>query len=52
MRSPGVSDEGHALLEQRGTLPVVDGKHACHSELTADSEVARAVQAEALRPVE
>ncbi|MBI1816155.1 MAG: phosphomethylpyrimidine synthase ThiC [Deltaproteobacteria bacterium] len=52
MRSPGVSEEGHALLEQRGTLPVVDGKHACHSELTADSEVARAVQAEALRPVE
>ncbi len=52
MRSPGVSDEGHALLEQRGTLPVVDGKHACHSELTADTDVARAVQAEALRQVE
>jgi phosphomethylpyrimidine synthase len=36
MRSPGVSDEGRALLEQRGSLPVVDGKHACHSDLVSE----------------
>src|SRR6185369_7780462 len=27
MGSPGMSEDGRALLRQRGTLPVVDGKH-------------------------
>jgi phosphomethylpyrimidine synthase len=41
IRSPGVGDEGRALLRQRGTLPVVDGKHACHSD--RESEPSRAM---------
>ncbi|HVN86686.1 MAG TPA: phosphomethylpyrimidine synthase ThiC [Candidatus Binatia bacterium] len=44
LHSPGLSDEGEALLKQRGTLPIVHGKHACHSELTPEAEAARALQ--------
>ena len=45
MKSPGVGDEGRELLRKRATaLPVVEGKHACHSEHTADPEEAKAVQ--------
>ncbi|MCC6766452.1 MAG: phosphomethylpyrimidine synthase ThiC, partial [Deltaproteobacteria bacterium] len=44
MRSPGVSDEGRALLRQRGTLPVVEGKHACHSDLVREPDVAKDLQ--------
>jgi phosphomethylpyrimidine synthase len=51
MRSPGVGQEGRELLRQRGVLPVVEGKHACHSELTPDAEVARTVQLEAWHAV-
>jgi phosphomethylpyrimidine synthase len=43
--SPGVGAEGRRVLEQRGhVLPVVGAKHACHSDVAADPEVARAVQ--------
>ena len=43
--SPGVGDEGRELLRQRaGALPVVEGKHACHSELTPRAEDAKALQ--------
>jgi len=46
MRSPGVGEEGRALLERRArAVPVVSGKLACHSELTPDAEAAKAVQA-------
>jgi phosphomethylpyrimidine synthase len=38
--SPGVSEEGRKLLEQRGV------KHACHSDNVADAEKARRVQRE------
>src|SRR5437899_931907 len=45
-RSPGVGEEGGALLRERArVLPVVDGKHACHSEHVPDAERAQAVQA-------
>jgi phosphomethylpyrimidine synthase len=48
VRSPGVGDEGRQLLRQRArALPVVDGKHACHSDLTPSAEDAKAVQATA-----
>ncbi|HYR96398.1 MAG TPA: phosphomethylpyrimidine synthase ThiC [Candidatus Binatus sp.] len=44
-RSPGVGEEGRELLRQRAReLPVVEGRHACHSELVPDAERARAVQ--------
>jgi len=36
MRSPGVGEEGRALLRQRGALPIVEGKHACHSDLVSE----------------
>ena len=43
-KSPGVGDEGRDLLRRRAAaLPVVEGKHACHSDL-ADAERAHAVQ--------
>ena len=46
--SPGVGEEGQELLRQRErALPVIDGKHACHSELTPSTEEAKAVQATA-----
>ncbi|MFN8640610.1 MAG: phosphomethylpyrimidine synthase ThiC [Candidatus Binatia bacterium] len=45
MRSPGVSVEGRALLAQREVaLPVVDGRRACHSDVTADDGEARQIQ--------
>jgi phosphomethylpyrimidine synthase len=45
MRSPGVGAAGRELLRQRtAPLPVVEGKHACHSDLVPDAEHARAVQ--------
>ena len=45
-RSPGVGEEGQELLRQRArALPIVDGKHACHSELTPSPDEAKAVQA-------
>jgi phosphomethylpyrimidine synthase len=47
MRSPGVGEAGRDLLAQRAaTLPVVGGKHACHSELVADEGAARRIQGE------
>src|SRR5207247_5164547 len=39
-QSPGVGGEGRKLLGQRA-VPVVAGKHACHSEQVADAERAR-----------
>jgi phosphomethylpyrimidine synthase len=43
--SPGVGDEGRELLRRREqALPVIDGKHACHSDHVPDAEGARAVQ--------
>jgi phosphomethylpyrimidine synthase len=45
LRSPGVDDEGRDLLRRRAaTLPVVEGKHACHSDVVSDADRARAVQ--------
>ena len=43
-QSPGVSEAGRDLLTRRNTLPVVDEKHACHSELAPEEQTARAVQ--------
>jgi phosphomethylpyrimidine synthase len=48
MRSPGVGAEGLALLRQRGTLPVVEGKHACHSDVVSEAAAAQDVQHRAL----
>jgi hypothetical protein len=46
-RSPGVSATGRELLARRAAqLPVVEGKHACHSDHVADPDRARAVQDE------
>jgi len=45
--SPGVGPDGRELLRTRA-LPVVDGKHACHSD-RADAERAHAVQDAALK---
>jgi phosphomethylpyrimidine synthase len=46
-QSPGVSDAGRELLQRRaGTLPVVNGKHACHSDILPDAERAQALQSE------
>jgi phosphomethylpyrimidine synthase len=44
-RSPGVGREGAELLRQRA-IPVVEGKHACHSDLVPDAERAREIQAD------
>jgi phosphomethylpyrimidine synthase len=44
-RSPGVGAEGQELLRKRaGALPVVEGKHACHSDNAPDADRAKAVQ--------
>jgi phosphomethylpyrimidine synthase len=43
-RSPGVGTDGRAVLASRGTLPIVEGRHACHSELVPDAEAARRLQ--------
>jgi phosphomethylpyrimidine synthase len=41
-RSPGVSDEGRRLLEKRrAVLPVVEGKHACHSDRVSAEDAKR-----------
>jgi len=49
LRTPGVSAEGEALLGRRAhALPVIDGKHACHSEHVPDAARARALQASVL----
>ncbi|HEX7407650.1 MAG TPA: phosphomethylpyrimidine synthase ThiC [Candidatus Binatia bacterium] len=49
LRSPGVSQEGVELLRQRArALPVVEGKHACHSDVAPDPEEAKTVQVEVL----
>ncbi len=51
MRSPGIGEEGEELLRRRTrVLPVVEGKHACHSDLTPSAEAAKAVQAHAVLP--
>jgi len=51
VRSPGVGEEGRELLRQRArALPVVDGKHACHSDHVPDAERARALQALSTKP--
>lgn len=43
--SPGVGAEGQELLARRAhALPVVGGKHLCHSEVTPDDDAARALQ--------
>jgi phosphomethylpyrimidine synthase len=47
MPSPGVGTQGKELLAARGTLPVVDSRHACHSEVTPDTAEARRMQQEA-----
>jgi phosphomethylpyrimidine synthase len=45
MASPGIGAEGRELLAQRArALPVVDGKHACHSDLVGDAQEARHIQ--------
>jgi phosphomethylpyrimidine synthase len=45
MASPGISAQGRDLLAQRAhALPVVDGKHACHSDLVGDAQEARHIQ--------
>jgi len=47
LRSPGVAVAGQQLLRQRTrVLPVLQGKHACHSDVTPDAGVAKALQAE------
>jgi len=44
MRSPGVGPEGRELLRARGVMPVIAGRHACHSDHVPDADRARAVQ--------
>ena len=45
MQSPGTTEQGDALLaRRRDPLPVVAGKHACHSEVTPDAAEAREIQ--------
>jgi phosphomethylpyrimidine synthase len=44
--SPGVTPAGRALIDERArALPIVDGRHACHSDNVPDADRARAVQA-------
>ncbi len=44
-RSPGLSREALEILQRRAThLPVVEGVHACHSDVAQDPAVAREVQ--------
>jgi len=42
--SPGVGEGGRDLLRRRAELPVVAGKHACHSDVTPELDGARAIQ--------
>jgi phosphomethylpyrimidine synthase len=45
IRSPGVGGEGRELLERRGaSLPKVDRRNACHSDLVEDEGEARKIQ--------
>jgi phosphomethylpyrimidine synthase len=45
--SPGPGADGRELLRRRAEiLPVVDGRHACHSDRMPDAARARALQAE------
>jgi phosphomethylpyrimidine synthase len=47
MRSPGLTAAGRDLLDRRRReVPVIEGKHACHSDHVPDAERARAVQSE------
>jgi phosphomethylpyrimidine synthase len=48
MPSPGTSEAGRELLRQRA-LPVIEGRHACHSDHVPEPEQARAVQEELTR---
>src|SRR5262249_8916450 len=49
MQSPGVSTAGYELLRRRAhALPVVAGKHACHSDVVSNDEAAKAIQEAAL----
>lgn len=49
LRSPGVAADGGELLRQRAAgLPVRDGRHACHSDVTPNPDDAKTVQAEVL----
>jgi len=49
--SPGVGAGGRELLADRArALPVVDGRHACHSDHVPDAERARAVQSALAQP--
>jgi phosphomethylpyrimidine synthase len=49
--SPGIGAEGQEVLRQRApAIPVVGGKHACHSELTPDAEEAKNIQDATLGP--
>ncbi|MFM7144117.1 MAG: thiamine biosynthesis protein ThiC, partial [Alphaproteobacteria bacterium] len=44
-RSPGVSPDGAELVARRAVVaPVVDGRHACHSEVTPEETDARNLQ--------
>ena len=43
--SPGLSAEGREILRRRAAaLPVVDGRHACHSDLVPEAAQAQAIQ--------
>jgi phosphomethylpyrimidine synthase len=43
--SPGLSAEAREILRQRAAaLPVVEGKHACHSDVAPDAAKAQAIQ--------
>ncbi len=49
--SPGVGEEGAKLLaRRRNLLPVVDEKHACHSDLVPDSNEAKKLQRRLVEP--
>ncbi len=48
-RSPGLTEEAREFLRSRvASLPVVDGKHICHSEHVPDREQAEELQSAAL----
>ncbi len=42
--SPGVGADGRALLARRASLPVTQGRHACHSDLVPDAAEAERIQ--------
>jgi phosphomethylpyrimidine synthase len=45
--SPGVANDAQQLLAaRRNGVPVIDGRHACHTEHVADPQRARAIQEE------